>query len=163
MARIDGQLVADAGMETAKHAAELSQNVNDATGLIYPLYGVTVDLLHNGTVIATTTTDAYGRFQFTNLAPGDYEVSVNAGDAASARYHMIVNADQRVSVYGRVLAGTWQWNHEPGEYWEEMRTGAYWNGEFCGASPGPGYWYDGHRWQQPHSGGPGGPGGPHMR
>ena len=79
-----------------------------------------MDLLQNGTVIATTVTDEYGRFQFTNLAPGEYEVRVNAGNEASARYHIIVNADQSVSVYGRALSGAWHWDHEPGEHWEAM-------------------------------------------
>jgi hypothetical protein len=157
MMRIDGQLVADAGTETAKHAVELSQHVDDAPDIVYPLHGVTVDLLQNGTVIATTVTDEYGRFQFTNLAPGEYDVRVNAGEEASARYHVIVNADQSVSVYGRAVSGAWHWDHEPGEHWEEMQAGRHWNEAFGGASPGPNYWHDGHRWQEPHGGGPGGP------
>lgn len=36
---------------------------------------VTIDLLdQNGTVVATTSTDAQGRYQFTNLRPGNYSV-----------------------------------------------------------------------------------------
>jgi hypothetical protein len=39
---------------------------------------VTVNLLTNGTVIATTTTDANGLYAFTNLPPWDYQVQVVA-------------------------------------------------------------------------------------
>ncbi len=36
---------------------------------------VTIELLdQNGTVLATTQTDAQGRYQFTNLRPGNYSV-----------------------------------------------------------------------------------------
>ena len=39
---------------------------------------VTVNLLTNGTIIATTTTDADGLYAFTNLPPWDYQVQVVA-------------------------------------------------------------------------------------
>ncbi len=43
----------------------------------YGVPGVTVNLYDSGnTFIATTTTDAYGNYSFTNLAPADYHIEV---------------------------------------------------------------------------------------
>lgn len=150
---IEGQLVADAGTQFAKRSSASSQHAADEDPeTVYPLSGVTVELLQSGTVIATTTTDEYGRFQFTDLASGDYEVRVVSGDDAVAYYHVYVNADQTITVYGRVMPEDWMWYEEPGPHWDEMPYGSHWGGGFCGASPGSGYWYDGQEWWGPHHG-----------
>src|SRR5512136_751076 len=63
---LEGQLVADAGAPAGKLVAS---PVNAATtaGSVYPLSGVTVELVQQGSVVATTTTDEYGRFHFLNV------------------------------------------------------------------------------------------------
>ncbi|MBD3308423.1 hypothetical protein GF339_18470 [candidate division KSB3 bacterium] len=157
---IEGQLVADAGTQALKliPLQQVSPRLDVADTPVYPLAGVTVELVQGGNVIATTTTDEYGRFQFTNLAPGDYEVRLVSSESdVVAHYNIFVNADQTQTIYGRVVSGVCYWDQEPGPHWEDMPHGIHWNGEFCGASPGPGYWYDGHQWQEPGSHGPHGP------
>jgi len=39
-----------------------------------PSSGILVELLLNGTMIASTTTGPNGKFEFSGLAPGDYEL-----------------------------------------------------------------------------------------
>ena len=63
----------------------------DANGIRTPseapyAAGTTVTLLQNGNPVATTTTDAAGRYAFPNLVPGSYtvEVTVPAGYVVSA-------------------------------------------------------------------------------
>jgi len=155
---IEGQLVADAGTQFAKLSPTLSQHgADEDPGTVYPLSGVTVELLQNGTVVATTTTDEYGRFRFINLAPGDYEVRTVSNDGSVAHYHVYVNADQTLSVYGRAISGDCLWSQEPGPHWDDMPHGLHWGDGFCGASPGPGYWHNGQEWCEPQGSGPHGP------
>lgn len=165
-ARIEGQLVADAGIQFAKRSSELIQDAAAPSGPVYPISGATVELLQNGNVIATTTTDEYGRFQFSDLEPGEYNVRVVSDDGAVAHDRVSVSANQTMTVYGRVLPGECLWDQEYGPHWEDMPHGPYWGEEFRGASPGQGYWHNGERWCEPQSGtpqgtGPHGSSGPH--
>ena len=48
-----------------------------------PVSGVTVQLLQNGVVIATTTTDGTGHYLFDNLIPGTYQVRFIAPDGST--------------------------------------------------------------------------------
>lgn len=154
---IEGQLVANTGTQLAKRSFPLSQHANEASETVYPLSGTPVELVQNGTIVTTTTTDEYGRFHFFNLAAGEYDVRVVANDGSLAHYHVSVNADQMMTVYGRVVSGNWEWEHELGPHWDDMPHGAHWGGEFCGASPGPGYWHNGHEWHEPGTGSHHGP------
>lgn len=156
-AAIEGQLVADVGTQFAKLNSALDQSAAVVSPTIYPVSGATVELLQNGIVIATATTDEYGRFQFTNLAPGDYEVQTMAQDGSVARYHLSVNADQTMTVYGRVMSGDCLWSQELGPHWDDMSQGAHWGSGFTGASPGEGCWHDGTQWCDPVGTGPHGP------
>lgn len=157
--RIEGQLVADAGVVVAKLLP--AQNaVNNPQGDVYPVSGATVELLRDGTVIATTTTDEYGRFYFSGLEPGNYEVRVVSNDGSEAHYHIYVEADQTVTVYGRVVPeGYCYWDEQPGSNWDDMPNGPHWGGGYCGVSPGQGYWHNGEEWQGPGTG----PHGPHAQ
>lgn len=156
---IEGQLVADAGTQAMKLVSAGSQHGADADppGPVYPISGATVELLKDGVVVATTTTDEYGRFRFSNLEPGEYDVRVVSADGWTARYHVTVNADQTLTVYGRVMSGDCQWSEEPGPHWDEMARGGHWGNGFCGASPGEGYWHNGQTWCEPQGTGPHGP------
>jgi hypothetical protein len=151
---IEGQLVADAGAQVAKLASTETQNSQLTSLPVYPINGATVELLRDGTVVATTMTDEYGRFRFTNLDPGDYEVRVVSNGEAVAHYHVSVNADQTITLYGRVMSGDCQWSQEPGPHWDDMPHGAHWGNGFCGASPGSGYWHNGEEWCEPQGSGP---------
>ncbi|QWF23199.1 carboxypeptidase regulatory-like domain-containing protein [Nocardioides sp. LMS-CY] len=51
-----------------------------------PLSGVKVDLLRDGKVIATTTTDAHGRYVFDNLPAGTYQVRFTLTDKQRKKY-----------------------------------------------------------------------------
>lgn len=159
-ASIEGQLVADAGSPIAKDSRVLLQNASDTPGPVYPIYGATVELLKDGTVVATMTTDEYGRFQFSGLAAGDYDVRVVSDGEAIAHYHIYVHPDQTITAYGRVVAGDCQWDQENGPHWDDMPHGPHWGEGFQGASPGQGCWHDGQQWCDPQGSGPHGPGGP---
>lgn len=155
---IEGQLVAESGTEFAKvNTALLTRDVGNLPAPVYPVSGATVELLQDGVVIATTTTDEYGRFRFTNMEPGDYEVRTIANDGSVARYHVFVDGSQTVTVYGRVVSGECYWDHEYGPHWDEMPYGRHWGEGFPGAAPGPGYWHDGQTWCGPQGSGPHGP------
>ena len=144
--QIEGQLVANAGTNwAAKVTSDLIQATTTAP--VYPVSGVTVELVRNGSVVATTTTDVYGRFRFLNVAPGEYDVRMTSASGAVIHSHVTVNADQTISVYGRVMSGDCAWDYEPGSHWDDMPGGPHWGTGYCGASPGAGYWHDGHGWQ----------------
>jgi hypothetical protein len=144
---IEGQLVADSGTEFAKlSTSQIPRDARDSSSPVYPVSGVTIELLQDGIVIATTTTDEYGRFRFTGLEPGNYEVRTPAIDGSAAHYHVFVDANQTITVYGRVMSGDCLWSHENGPHWQYMSQGRHWSEGFCGASPGPGYWHDGQSW-----------------
>ena len=58
---------------------DVNGNGQQDTGIDKPIAGVTVTLISNGVVIATTTTDAGGLYSFTGLTPGvPYSVSFTA-------------------------------------------------------------------------------------
>ncbi len=153
---IEGQLVADVGVAFAKLSTSATPRyVGDVP--VYPVSGATVELLKDGVMIATTTTDEYGRFQFTGLAAGNYEVRTTANDGSVAHYQVFVDADQTITVYGRVMSGECYWGQENGPHWNDMPNGPHWGNGFHGASPGPGYWHDGQTWCEPHGTGPHGP------
>lgn len=156
-ATIEGQLVADVGTQFAKLTIATHQSAAVGSPTVYPVSGATVELLQHGAVIATATTDEYGRFQFTNLAPGNYEVRTVAQDGSVARYHVAVDAYQTVTVYGRVMSGECLWAQELGPHWGDMRQGRHWDNGFAGASPGEGCWHDGTQWCDPVGTGPHGP------
>ena len=156
-AAIEGQLVADVGTQFAQLTTAIAQSTAAGSPTVYPVSGATVELLQNGTVIATSITDEYGRFQFTNLAPGDYEVRTVAQDGSVARYHVTVSADQTLTVYGRVMSGDCLWSQELGPHWDDMPQGRHWGSGFAGASPGQGCWHDGTQWCDPVGTGPHGP------
>ncbi len=151
---LEGQLVADTGTQIAKSAPLSSPQARDAgnTPSMYPVNGVTVQVLQNDVVLATTTTDAYGRFRFSNIAAGAYDLQVMSGTNVVAQYQAQVNADQTLTMYGRFMAGTWHWEHEWGPHWDDMPYGLHWGAGFCGASPGSGYWHDGSEWHEPGTG-----------
>lgn len=159
-ARIEGQLVADAGTQITTRSSELLQDLTGPAGPVYPISGATVQLLQNGSVVATTTTDEYGRFQFRDLDPGEYDVRIVSDDGAVAHDHVSVAANQTLTVYGRVLPEECLWDQEYGPHWEDMPHGPRWGEGFQGASPGQGYWYDGERWCEPQGSTPQGTG-PH--
>lgn len=151
---LEGQLVADAGTQIAKSATLSSPQARDAgsTPSVYPVNGVTAQISQNDRVLAATTTDAYGRFRFSHLTPGAYDLQVMSGTNAVAYYQAHINADQTLTMYGRVMAGNWHWEHEWGPHWDEMPYGPHWGAGFCGASPGSGYWHDGDEWHEPGTG-----------
>jgi hypothetical protein len=151
---IEGQLVADAGAQLAKLASTEIQSLQLTSPPVYPINGATVELLRDGTVVASTTTDEYGRFRFTDFEQGEYELRVVSANGAVAHSHITVNADQTITVYGRVMSGDCQWSQEPGPHWEDMSRGARWSNGFCGASPGSGYWHNGEEWCEPQGSGP---------
>ncbi len=149
---IEGQLVADSGVTFAKlSTSPTPRDTGDSS--VYPVSGATVELLQDGVVIATTTTDEYGRFQFTGLAEGNYEVRTTANDGSVAHYQVFVNADQTITVYGRVMVGECYWGQENGPHWDDMPNGPHWGAGFHGTSPGTGYWHDGQGWCGPQGSG----------
>ncbi len=160
---IEGQIVTESGMEFAKMGTNQALYAGSST--VYPVSGAVVELIQGGELIATAITDEYGRFRFLALPAGEYEVRVVADDGSEAHYHAVVNADQTVAVYGRVVSGECLWDEEYGPRWEEMPAGQHWGNGFQGASPGQGYWFDGEQWCEPQGTGPHGPqggnGGPH--
>ena len=142
IASIEGQFVADAGVDVTTRSLRAA----NASGTVYPVSGATVELIQNGAVLATTTTDEYGRFQFTDLATGEYDVRMLSDGEAVAHYHAVVAADQTLTVYGRVVDGDCLWDGEYCSNWSEMTQGTHWGNGFQGASPGSGYWHDGQQW-----------------
>ncbi|NCA82909.1 MAG: hypothetical protein EOM72_09225, partial [Opitutae bacterium] len=72
----------DAGLYGAASLGDFVWNDLDADGIQdggeTGVVGVVVNLLTNGTVIATTTTDVNGAYAFIGLPPGDYQVQVVA-------------------------------------------------------------------------------------
>ncbi|GAK52543.1 hypothetical protein U14_03794 [Candidatus Moduliflexus flocculans] len=152
--QLEGQLVADAGTQFSK--VFLAAQAAPASS-VYPLSGVTVELLQNGQVVATTVTDEYGRFQFVALAAGDYDVRAVAPDGAVVHDHVTVTPNQTVAVFGRVMSGDCLWSEELGPRWDDMPRGDHWGQGFQGAAPGTGYWHDGQTWCDPQGSGPHGP------
>ncbi|MDA0989525.1 MAG: SpaA isopeptide-forming pilin-related protein, partial [Verrucomicrobia bacterium] len=73
-------LTVDAGLFATAQLGDFVWDDLNADGIQDPgetgIVSVTVNLLTNGTVVATTTTDASGFYSFTNLFPGDYVVEV---------------------------------------------------------------------------------------
>lgn len=141
---LEGQLVADTGAQFS--SAFLAAQTASSSSSVYPLSGVTVELLQNGQVIATTVTDEYGRFHFLNLPAGEYDVRAVGQDGAVIHDHITVTPNQTVAVFGRVMSGACLWAEENGTQWEEMSQGRHWGNSFEGAAPGTGYWHDGQTW-----------------
>ena len=84
----------------AGHVYE-DQNGDGDSEDFQPLEGVEVKLFKSdGTLVATTTTDSYGRYYFANLEDGDYYVVVNSRTISSPK-----GCNQ---------------NHSPGEVWAEQ-------------------------------------------
>ena len=83
-------------------------------------------LLQDRVFPTPTTTDAYGRFHFSNLAPGAYDLQVMSGTSVVAHYQVHVNADQTLTVYGWAFSIGWHWEHEWGPHWNDMPQGAHW-------------------------------------
>lgn len=155
---LQGQFVAESGVQLAKLAANPTPRAaGDLPAPVYPVSGATVELWRDGVMIATTTTDEYGRFQFIGLTPGNYEVRTTANDGSVAHYHVYVDANQTVTVYGRAVVGDCYWEQEYGPHWDEMPAGPHWGNGFQGASPGVGYWHNGQIWCEPQGSGPHGP------
>ena len=152
--QLEGQLVANAGTQFSK--VSLAAQTTPSTS-VYPLSGVTVELLQNGQVVATTVTDEYGRFQFLDLPAGEYDVRAVAPDGAVIHDHVTITSNQTVVVYGRVVSGDCLWSEEAGSLWDEMAQGGHWGNGFQGAAPGSGYWHDGQTWCDPQGSCPHGP------
>lgn len=142
---LEGQLVAETGTQFSK--AFLTAQAITSSSLVYPLGSVTVELLQNGVVVATTMTDEYGRFRFPNLPAGEYDVHAVAPDGAVIHDHVSIAPDQTIAVYGRVISGECLWAEEYGTHWGDMSQGGHWGGGFQGASPGAGCWHDGYGWR----------------
>ena len=140
---LEGQLVADTGAQFS--SAVLAAQTTSSSS-VYPLSGVTVELLQNNQVIATTVTDEYGRFHFLNLPAGEYDVRAVGQDGAVIHDHITVTPNQTVAVFGRVMSGDCLWAEEYGTRWEEMSQGGHWGNGFEGAAPDAGYWHDGESW-----------------
>ncbi len=149
--QMEGQLVADAGTQFS-NAFLAAQTATSSS--VYPLSGVTVELLQNGAVVATTVTDEYGRFHFLDLPAGEYAVRAVASDGTVIHQHVSVTPNQTVAVYGRVMSGECLWSEESGSRWNEMPQGNHWGDGFQGAAPGSGYWHDGQTWCDPQGSGP---------
>ena len=96
----------------AQDAGTISGTVTDATGLVIP--GVTVEARDAAGVGQVTFTDGTGRFTFSGLAPGSYEVTftlpgfnapaqvveVGAGATATLDVEMEIGLEERVVVVG---------------------------------------------------------------
>ena len=100
------------GAASAQDEASIAGTVTDATGLILP--GVTVEARDDAGNTQVTFTDGTGRYSFTGLAPGSYEVTfvlpgfnapaqtvqVNDGATATASAEMEVGLEERIVVVG---------------------------------------------------------------
>jgi outer membrane receptor protein involved in Fe transport len=81
--------IASLSFSSAVFAADLAGNSDDQTG--NPLTGLNVVLLSaNGSPLATTTTDAGGSAQFSNVPAGDYWVSAQTDDRTRIRSEIVV-------------------------------------------------------------------------
>lgn len=65
-----------------------------------PAAGVVVDLLLDGVVVASTTTDAEGHFQFTDLSPAAYTIRVTLSDGTTITTPAVVQAGQLTTLAG---------------------------------------------------------------
>jgi len=67
-----------------------------------PVPGATVLLQSSGATVATTTTDADGKFIFQSVAPGTYTIVVQVGGATVGETEVVVGAGDSATVKGEV-------------------------------------------------------------
>jgi hypothetical protein len=116
---IEGQLV----------NAEQSLKAAPQTRSVSPVQGVTVELTQNGVVIATTKTDEYGRFQFSNLDAGQYLLRVIT--QVVSEYTVVVESGNTLTVYGKVTStGVVEWEEDSGSHWDEMPEERHWDDSY---------------------------------
>lgn len=70
---------------------------------------VTVELLSNGTVVATTTTDANGNFMFTNLTAGSYTIRLSQsgsvlGETSTLQVGSTTKTNLKLALNGGVIS-----------------------------------------------------------
>jgi hypothetical protein len=86
-----------AGSTWAQYSANIQGNVADASGAAVAQARVVLENLATH-VSATTTTDAEGGYRFLSLAPGSYQISVEASGFSTARTTVTLETNQNLSV-----------------------------------------------------------------
>lgn len=93
-----------------------------------PAANMRIDLMGSGHVVASTTSDSYGRFRFEGMSSGMYSMRIQDSSGRYGFDHdMSMDAGQISAAYGVVWmsGGTAQmtWGHESGDHWDEMMRG----------------------------------------
>ncbi len=94
-----------------------------------PAANMRVDLMSSGQVVASTTSDSYGRYRFEGMSSGMYSMRIqSSSEQHSFDHSMNMDAGQMTAAYGVawMSGGTVQmsWGHESGDHWDEMMRGA---------------------------------------
>src|SRR5580698_5167006 len=92
------------GGTRAQYTANIQGNVSDPSGAAVTQAKVVLENLANH-VTATTTTDADGGYRFLSLAPGSYQISVEAAGFSTARTTITLETNQNLSVPLTVKVG----------------------------------------------------------
>lgn len=94
-----------AAPQTAAQAlVSISGVVTDPTGTVIPNAKVDAKRLPNGPA-ASTTSDANGRYQFTNLAPGEYEITFTMPGFKSYIHKLTARNGQRLQINALLQVG----------------------------------------------------------
>lgn len=94
-----------------------------------PAANMRIDLMSSGQVVASTTSDSYGRFRFEGMSSGMYSMRIQDSSGRYGFDHsMNMDAGQMTAAYGVVwVSGStvqMSWGHESGDHWDEMMRGA---------------------------------------